>query len=302
MSLLDTRAEVHGAGPVGPTVDQPAPSRRRSRSGHRLLAPGLLLSALWLALVVVAAFAPGLLTATDPYAADTGALLQPPSAGHWFGTDQIGRDLFSRVVHGSALSLQATLVAVGVGVVLGATVGLLAGAAGGWLDAVLMRAVDVLLAIPSLLLSLALITVLGFGTVNVAIAVGFGSVAGCARIMRSEVLRVRQSVYVEAATSLGVRRRTVVLRHVLPNAAGPVLVLAALDFGTAILAVSSLSFLGYGAKPPTPEWGSLVASGRDFLGSGWWLTTLPGLVVVATVLAANRIARALERGRGGADA
>jgi peptide/nickel transport system permease protein len=301
MSLLETRSA--GLDGVDRAPDAgPGPARSRGRGPrHPLLAPGLLLSGLWLVLVVVAASAPGLLSGTDPYRSDTGALLQPPSAAHWFGTDQIGRDLFSRVVHGSALSLQATLIAVAVGVVLGAAVGLLAGAAGGWLDAVLMRAVDVLLAIPSLLLSLALITVLGFGTVNVAIAVGFGSVAGCARIMRSEVLRVRQSVYVEAATSLGVRRRTVLVRHVLPNAAGPVLVLAALDFGTAILAVSSLSFLGYGAKPPTPEWGSLVASGRDFLGSGWWLTTLPGLVVVATVLAANRIARALERGRGGAD-
>ena len=260
----------------------------------RVPAPGVLLAGLWLLLVVLAAVAPGLLTGADPYATDTSALLQPPSAAHWFGTDQIGRDLFSRMVHGSALSLRATLVAVALGVFLGALIGLLAGATGGWLDAVLMRFVDVLLAIPSLLLSLAIITVLGFGTLNVAVAVGFGSVAACARVMRSEVLRVHQSVYVEAATSLGVRRHTVLLRHVLPNSAGPVLVLAALDFGTAVLAVSSLSFLGYGAKPPTPEWGSLVASGRDFLGSGWWLTTLPGLVIAATVLAANRIARALE--------
>jgi peptide/nickel transport system permease protein len=297
MSVLESRLEtVHtssGAGLPGlPT------SRRRPRKAHPWLAPGLLTSAVWLILVAVAAFAPGLLSGSDPYASDGAALLQAPSGAHWFGTDQIGRDLYSRVVHGAALSLKATLIAVGVGVCVGATVGLAAGAAGGWLDAVLMRVVDVLLAIPSLLLSLAIITVLGFGTINVAIAVGFGSVAACARIMRSEVLRVRQSTYVEAATSLGVRPSTVLLRHVLPNSAGPVLVLAALDFGTAILAVSSLSFLGYGAKPPTPEWGSLVATGRDFLGSGWWLTTLPGLVVVATVLAANRIARALERSQG----
>ena len=275
-------------------------SRRSAASVlARLPAPGVVLAAAWLVLVVLAAVAPGLLSGTDPYAADTGALLQPPSARHWFGPDQIGRDLYSRVVHGSSLSLRATLVAVAVGVCLGAAVGLVAGAAGGWVDAVLMRLVDVLLAIPSLLLSLAIITVLGFGTLNVAVAVGFGSVAACARVMRAEVLRVHGSPYVEAAASLGVRRPTVLLRHVLPNAAGPVLVLAALDFGTAVLAVSSLSFLGYGAKPPTPEWGSLVASGRDFLGSGWWLTTLPGLVVVATVLAANRLARALDGRREG---
>jgi peptide/nickel transport system permease protein len=297
MSVLESRPQT-APGSAPSSLPERSTGQRRARDVHPWLAPGLLASAVWLLLVVVAAFAPGLLSATDPYRSDGAALLQAPSTAHWFGTDQIGRDLYSRVVHGAALSLKATLIAVGVGVCLGALVGLAAGAAGGWLDAVLMRAVDVLLAIPSLLLSLAIITVLGFGTVNVAIAVGFSSVAGCARIMRSEVLRVRQSSYVEAATSLGVRRTTVLLRHVLPNSAGPVLVLAALDFGTAILAVSSLSFLGYGAKPPTPEWGSLVATGRDFLGSGWWLTTLPGLVVVATVLAANRIARALERSQG----
>lgn len=281
------------------TLDARAPAATRSRRTFAAPAPGVVLAGLWLVLVVLAAAAPGLLSGTDPYAADTSALLQPPSAQHWFGTDQIGRDLFSRVVHGSSLSLRATLLAVAVGVVLGAAVGLVAGSVGGWVDAVLMRVVDVLLAIPSLLLSLAIITVLGFGTLNVAVAVGFGSVAACARVMRAEVLRVHGSPYVEAATSLGVRRPTVLLRHVLPNAAGPVLVLAALDFGTAVLAVSSLSFLGYGAKPPTPEWGSLVAGGRDFLGSGWWLTTLPGLVIVATVLAANRLARALEGRREG---
>lgn len=271
----------------------------RGRPGRpspaRWLRPGLIISALWLLLVLVAAVGPGLLTGQDPYAVDHSALLQPPSPAHPFGTDQIGRDLFSRVIHGSALSIQATLIAVAVGVVVGGAIGLLSAFAGGWLDAVLMRGMDVLMAIPGLLLSLALIIALGFGTVNVAIAVGFGSVASCARVMRSEALRVKVSTYVEAATSLGVRPVTVALRHVLPNAVGPVLVLAALDFGTALLAVSSLSFLGYGAKPPTPEWGSLVSAGRDFLDTGWWLTTMPGLVVVASVLAANRIARALER-------
>ena len=146
------------------------------------------------------------------------------------------------------------------------------------------------------LLVFALITVLGFGTANVAVAVGIASVAACARIMRSEVLRVRQSTFVEAAHANGTRWGGVLLRHVLPNSVGPLLVLVALEFGTAILAISSLSFLGYGTTPPTPEWGSLVASGRDFIREAWWLTTLPGLVVAATVLAANRISRAIDRG------
>jgi len=182
--------------------------------------------------------------------------------------------------------------------VIGSLIGLIAGFVRGWADDALMRVVDVLLAIPSLLLSLALITVLGFGTTNVAIAVGIASVAACARIMRSEVLRVRESTFVEAAHANGVRWSGVLLRHVLPNSIGPLIVLVALEFGTAILAISALSFLGYGAPPPTPEWGSLVATGRDFLREAWWLTTLPGLVVAATVLAANRISRALDQKRG----
>jgi len=160
-----------------------------------------------------------------------------------------------------------------------------------------MRVADVLLAIPSLLLSLTIVTVLGFGTVNVAVAVGVASIATIARIMRSEVVRVRTAQYVEAATANGNRWWRVLLVHVLPNAAGPVLVLAALEFGTAILAVSSLSFLGYGAQPPAPEWGSLVATGRDYIATSWWLTTIPGLVIAVTVLAGNRVARALDTER-----
>ncbi len=136
---------------------------------------------------------------------------------------------------------------------------------------------------------------LGFGAFNVGLAVGLANIAACARIMRSEVLRVRQSVFVEAAQTGGASWLRVLLRHVLPNSAGPVLVLATLEFGVAILTVSALSFLGYGTQPPTPEWGSLVASGRDFMASAWWLTTLPGLTVAVTVLAANRIAHALDQ-------
>lgn len=262
--------------------------------------PGLLLALVWIALVLLAAFVPQLLAPGDPLTGVPADKLQPPSGAHWFGTDQLGRDLYTRVVHGTHLTLEAALVAVGVGLLVGALVGLLAGFVGGVFDDVVMRAVDVLLSIPALLLSLALITALGFGTVKVAIAVGLASVATVARIMRSEVLRVRSSVYVEAAHAGGSRWWSVLFRHVLPNAAGPVVVLAALQLGAAILAVSALSFLGYGAPPPAPEWGALVSGGRDYLRTSWWLTTLPGLTIAVSVLAAGRISRSLDRPDGGA--
>ncbi|MCI2957370.1 ABC transporter permease [Agromyces atrinae] len=256
--------------------------------------PVLVVSIVWLAVVIVATLAPWLLAPGDPLAGVPADKLQGPSAAHWFGTDQLGRDLYTRVVHGTALTVQAAAIAVGVGLVVGSALGLLAGFVGSWVDDLIMRVVDVLLSIPSLLLALAIITALGFGTVNVAIAVGISSVAAVARILRSEVLRVRNSVYVEAARASGNGWGRTLVRHVLPNSAGPVIVLAALEFATAILAVSSLSFLGYGAQPPAPEWGSLVAAGRDFLRNAWWLTTLPGATIALTVLAANRLSRALD--------
>lgn len=300
-----TELTIPDAGTPGPGEDVPAAAAApvrdgtRSRTGRRsagfwLRRPGLVLSVLLIAAVLLAAFFPGLLTSRDPLAAAPRDKLLTPRAEHPFGTDQLGRDLFARVVHGSLLTLQATVLAVLVGLVVGSLAGLAAGYRGGVTDDALMRLTDVLLAIPGLLLSLALVTALGFGTVQVALAVGVTSVSTFARIMRAEVLKVGQSTYVEAARACGTRWPSVLLRHVLPNAAGPVLVYAAVDFGAVVLQVSSLSFLGYGAQPPAPEWGSLVSDGRNYLATAWWLTTLPGLVIAATVLAANRIARALD--------
>jgi peptide/nickel transport system permease protein len=273
-------------------------ARRRfdpARTGRFLLRrPGLVLSILTVAAILVAAFGPGLFTSRDPLVGTPSQAFHPPSAAHWFGTDELGRDLYARVVHGAALSLKATLIAVAVSFVVGGLLGLLAGFVGRWVEDVIMRFVDVLLSIPTLFLSLALVTALGYGTVKVAVAVGIASVATFARVMRAEVLRVRQAVFVEAARSCGVRWYGVLARHVLPNAIGPVLVLATLDFGTAILAVSALSFLGYGAAPPAPEWGTLISDGRNYLANAWWMTAVPGLTIAATVLATNRIARALD--------
>ncbi|MGV9674627.1 ABC transporter permease [Nocardia sp. NPDC003482] len=248
---------------------------------------------LLLILVTGWAVVPSLFAGRDPLVGVPAEKLRGPSARHWFGTDNLGRDLYTRVVHAAALSLTATVAAVLLGLVVGSLIGLVAGSLGGVVDSVTMRIVDVLLSIPELLTALALVTVLGFGTRNVAVAVGVALIARFARVMRAEVLRVRRAPYVEAAFAAGVRWPTVLARHILRNAYAPVAALAAVEFGVAVLAVSSLSFLGYGAVPPTPEWGSLISEGRNYLATAWWMTTLPGLVIVAVVLAAQRIARAL---------
>ncbi|BCB84770.1 ABC transporter permease [Phytohabitans suffuscus] len=256
--------------------------------------PGLLLSCLFLLVVAVAVTRPSLLAGADPLHGQIGERLRGPEAAYLFGTDHLGRDLFARVVHGARLSLAATGLAVALGAVTGTLLGLAAGYRGGVVDAVLSRLTDVLLAIPSLLLSLAVVTALGRGTVNIAVAVGVGSIAAFTRLARAEVLRVRRSDYVEAAQAIGIPWWEVVARHVLPNSAAPVLALVIVEFAMAILSVASLSFLGYGAQPPTPEWGVLIAEGRDHLATSWWMTTLPGLTVVALVVSLNRIARAVQ--------
>ena len=255
---------------------------------------GLVLSVLFLAVVLVGAFVPRALTSYDPLGVDPSIALQPPSWAHPFGTDHVGRDLYARVVYGSSLSLRGSLVAVLIALVVGSLIGLLSGYAGGFVDTVIMRIVDVFLAIPALLLAMSVITALGFGTINVAISVGIASIAVFARLMRAEVYRVRGMRYIEAARLVGSSRPRILFRHILPNSIGTVLTLAALEFGGAIIAFSALSFLGYGAQPPAPEWGSLINEGREYLTTSWWLTTLPGLVIVLTVLAANRISRALD--------
>ncbi|RXZ72599.1 ABC transporter permease [Agromyces albus] len=258
---------------------------------------GLLLAWLVVAIVIAWAIVPWLFTGQDPISGVPAEKLQGPSLAHLFGTDAIGRDLFTRVVHGAVHSLSGAFVAVTVGLVAGTLLGVLAGSLGGVVDAAIMRLVDVLLAIPGLLLALSIIILLGFGTVNAAIAVGVGSIAAFARVSRSEVVRVRQSDYVEAAFGSGARLHSVLARHVLPNSLTAVVGLAALQFGTAILAISTLGFLGYGAPPPMPEWGLLIAEGRNYVATSWWLTVLPGLVVVVVVLSANRISQSLGRSR-----
>lgn len=264
----------------------------------RRLPPTLALAWLVIATVTLWALAPAWFAHQNPVAGLSGQQLLMPGLAHWLGTDALGRDLWARVVHGSVHSLSGAFLAVAVGLVAGTLIGLLAGATGGRTEDALMRLVDVLLAVPSLLLSLTIIILLGFGTINAAIAVGVASVASFARLVRSEVVRVRRSDYVEAAFGSGGRFAQVLWRHVLPNSLTSVAALAALQFGSAILSISTLGFLGYGAPPPTPEWGLLIAEGRNYIATAWWLTTAPGLVVVAVVLAANRIGASFARRPG----
>ncbi len=278
------------------TAASTAPARRRTRTPFRVRYDLVLAGAVLLVIVLWAAV-PQLFTSQNPLVGVGAAAHQAPSAAHPFGTDMIGRDLFARVVYGTRSSLQATAVAIAIAFVASTVIGLVSGFVGGVLDEVLMRVVDVMLAVPSLLVSLLLVTALGFGTTNVAIAVGIGSVAAFSRVLRSEVLKVRTAAYVEAAAGTGARWWDILLRHVLPLAITPILALVALEFGGAILAIASLNFLGYGAAPPAPDWGGLVSDGRNYLATAWWLTTLPGLVIVAVVVSANHISRVLGESR-----
>lgn len=280
-------------GDAGPSLALPAGWRTRVGSLRRTVALALALAVVALALGW--AFLPQVFSAQSPFETRVALRLRPPSWAHWFGTDYLGRDVYARVVHGAALSLKATVIAVALGLAAGCVLGLLAGFSRRAVDDAVMRAVDVLLAIPSLLLSLMVVTVLGFGTVNVALAAGVATIATFARLMRAEVLRIKAHAYVEAAFGSGERWFSVLRRHILPNAAGPVLVLTGLEFGAAILAVSALSFLGFGAAPPAPEWGTLVAEGRNYLVRAWWLTAMPGGVIILVVLSTNSLGKTFER-------
>lgn len=257
--------------------------------------PGLALALVVLGTAALWALLPGLVTSHSPVTGIAADKLTAPGAAYLFGTDELGRDVLTRLIHGARQTLTGATLAVGVGLTFGSLIGLLAGATGGWVEAAVMRFVDVLLSIPSLLLALALIVIMGFGNLQVALAVGATSVAGFARLMWSEVITVRRTDYVEAAFGSGGSFAAVLWRHVLPNALTAVLAYAALQFGWAILQISTLGFLGCGAPPPMPEWGLMIADGRNYMTTSWWLTVFPGLAVILVVLAANTVSRALRR-------
>lgn len=267
----------------------------------RWFRPGLVLAWLVLGLAVVAALWPALLDATPPDAVDPIEAFAPPSAAHPLGTDQLGRDVLSRVVHGARPSLLVGVGATLIATVVGIVFGMVAALGGRVLDEVVMRVTDVLLAFPGLLLSLLVVAIVGPGALNATLAIGAATAPGFVRLARGQLLAIREADYVRSAVLLGTRPLTVAVRHVLPNAVPPLLVLATVNVGSCIIAGSSLSFLGLGPPPPAPDWGSMLAESRDFLEIAWTGAVGPGVAVTATVLAVNVVGGRLRRrfeGRG----
>lgn len=267
---------------------------KRNPTLRELTRPSLIIAIAFLVLVSLFAIFPEFFTDRDPYETDVTAKLLPPSSEHLFGTDALGRDQFARFIHGTRTTLIASFAALLIGFSVSIVLGLLSGYLGGIVDDIISRAIDVFLAVPGLLIALLLVTGLGFGSLNIAIAVGVSSVAGFTRLLRAEVLRVKQLDFVIAAKQSGARWYDILRRHVLPHSISPIIALSALEFGGAVLAISALSFLGFGAQAPTPEWGSMVANGRDFLQIAPWLTLLPALSILVVVLSANRISKYFE--------
>lgn len=245
-------------------------------------------------LFVTAMIAPGLLAPGDPFALNLGAALQPPSPANWFGTDESGRDLYTRVVYGTRDSLTIGLGATGVSIALAVVLGSLAALGGRVVAVVVDRVIEVLFAFPTLLLALLLVAATGPSATAQMLAVGVSTAPGYARMVRGQVLKAHTSPYVEAAVALGHSRGRILRRHVLPNAITPLVAIIAMSIGQSIVWASSLSFLGLGVAPPSPEWGALLDAGRQYITQAWWLTVIPGLVIVALALVATTLGSALR--------
>jgi ABC-type dipeptide/oligopeptide/nickel transport system permease subunit len=244
-------------------------------------------AALFILLVATTAVHPHLISAHDPTLIQGNAILEPPGTGHFFGTDEYGRDVLSRVAFGARTSLRFALFATSISITASTVVGVFAAYYSGRFDTVVMRLVDVLMAFPGILLALIVVALLGPGLGQATVAVGFGQAPTFIRVVRSSALGVRHRLYVEAARALGVSSYRILWRHLFPNIRHTVLVLATLGFAEAILIGASLSFLGLGAQPPTPEWGAMLGEARGYLASAWWTAALPGGVLAATLLSLN---------------
>ncbi|KAF0221187.1 MAG: peptide/nickel transport system permease [Geobacteraceae bacterium] len=246
-----------------------------------------------LLLFVLSLLAP-YITPFDPDAIDAYNVLLPPSSAHWFGTDELGRDVFTRVIFGAKISLKVGFVAVGIAVLIGTVIGLVSGFYGGWIDDVFMRFVDIMLCFPTFFLILAVIAMLEPSIWYIMIIIGLTGWMGVARLVRAEVLSIRELDYVMAARALGASDLRIIFRHILPNAMSPVLVSATLGVAGAILTESALSFLGIGVQPPTPSWGNILTSGKDYIEFAWWLSLFPGLAILVTVLSYNLLGEGIR--------
>ena len=249
------------------------------------LASGLVIGgSMLLALAAPALLAPAL-SSGDPNAQNFEAILQAPSLAHPFGTDNFGRDVFTRVLYGAQIDLRIGVLAIIFPFLFGSLAGAVAGYRGGWVDGVVMRAVDVITAVPFLVLIIAIVSFLGSGEVNIFLAIGAVGWVTYSRLVRGEVLREKNLEYVAAVRSLGFPRRRIILRHLLPNAVAPAFIFLASDVILVILTTATLGFLGLGVRPPAPEWGMMISEGRDFLSSGWWVAAMPGFACMYAGLA-----------------
>lgn len=259
---------------------------------------GAVAALLLVAIVAMSVLAP-LIAPYDPMHTDLASQLRGPSPAHLFGTDELGRDVFSRVMYGGRLALLTALGSVVIAAVAGVPLGLVAGYFGRWVDAVVMRVVDVLLAIPSILVALGLLAMFGRGTINVIIAVGIVNIPAFARLTRASTLTVKEEDFVLATRSLGAGYGYLLLRTILPNALGPILVQVAVTAATAILLASALSFLGLGIQPPTPDWGAMLSTGRSYLSQAPWYGIFPGLAVAVTVFCFDELSKVMQDVLGG---
>ncbi len=244
-------------------------------------------------LFVVSFLAP-YITPYSPDDLDAYHVLLPPSTGHWLGTDELGRDVLTRIIYGSRISLKVGFVAVGIAAFIGTISGLIAGYFGGWVDHLLMRLVDIMLCFPTFFLILAVIAMLEPSIWYIMIVIGLTGWMGVARLVRAEVLSLRERDFILAARAIGASNSRIIFRHILPNALSPVLVAATLGVAGAILTESALSFLGIGVQPPTPSWGNMLTAGKDYLEFAWWLSLFPGVAILVTVIAYNLVGEGLR--------
>ena len=244
-------------------------------------------------LVLCAVLAP-IISPYEPNAQDPRNRLQGPSAGHWFGTDELGRDILSRIIYGARISMSVGLIAICISLIGGVTLGAIAGYYGGTIDNIIMRCMDVLLSIPTILLNISIVAALGSGLQNVMIAIGVSSIPGYCRIVRASILSLRDQDFVEASRAAGANDFFLITRHILPNCLAPLIVQATLRIGAAILSCASMSFLGLGIVPPTAEWGSMLSTGRDFLRDAPRVCIFPGLAIMAAVFSMNLVGDGLR--------